>query len=175
MEKCLLEQELQQQAAQRDFSYTILRPVFIYGPYNYAPWESWYIRNMIAKKALSHPVDATGKFHMVYVKDVARAIHTSILDLHAKNNIYILSAPDIMTYDTFLQQLKNVSGCPVQTFPVTVQQVIKDHIPLPFPLTEEENELFDGQKIVRETNFIYESLNDAMHKTYRVFYDISRK
>ena len=106
---------------------------------------------------------------------VARAIHTSILDLHAKNNIYILSAPDIMTYDTFLQQLKNVSGCPVQTFPVTVQQVIKDHIPLPFPLTEEENELFDGQKIVRETNFIYESLNDAMHKTYRAFYDIYRK
>lgn len=76
----LLEKELKKGACRKGCSYTILRPVFIYDPYNYAPRESWYIQRIVKGQVIPHPSDANGKFQMVYVKDVARALIECIRD-----------------------------------------------------------------------------------------------
>lgn len=167
--KMLLEKELAEAAAEKNCKYTILRPVFIYGPYNYAPRESWYIRHIVKGEAIPHPTDACGKFQMVYVKDIARAILLCVEKEEAAGKIYILSAPEVMTYDTFLELLRTVSGREILTVPVTVKEILEKRMPLPFPLTEQENALFNGERIVRELGFAYGDQRESMRLTYNAF------
>ena len=167
--KMLLEKELMDAAKKRDYIYMILRPVFIYGPFNYAPRESWYIRHIVKGEAIPHPSDAKGKFQMVYVKDVARAIMLCVEKQEAAPKVYNLSAPEIMTYDFYVELLRSVSGREFEIYPVTVDEVLKQGIPLPFPLLERENALFQGEKIVRELGFTYGDQKESMRLTFQAF------
>ncbi len=167
--KMLLEQELKQAAKKKKCSYTILRPAFIYGPFNYAPRESWYIKKIVEKQPVPHPADAVSKFQMVYVKDVARALLLCLENPKAENKTYILSAPEIMTYDRFLSCLKEACG---QDFPIqkmTAEEILEQRIPLPFPLFEWENALFDGHKIEEELGFSYGDQKTYMKQTWKAF------
>ena len=65
--KALLEAELKNLCRERGTSYTIFRPAFIYGPYNYAERESWFIRRIAEGQALPCPIQATARFQFVYV------------------------------------------------------------------------------------------------------------
>ena len=132
-EVSLCESEIKAMSSRTGCHYTILRPVFIYGPYNYAPREVWYIQKILRKEEIPHPVDADGAFRMVYVKDVARAILLCIEKDSANQKVYILSAPETMTYDRFLNLLRDVSGQEIRTESVSVAEVIRRRIPLPFP------------------------------------------
>ena len=69
--KRLLEAELRAECADRSLSPVILRPAFLYGPYNYAPRESWYIEKVVKGEPLPVPFDGAGQFQTVYVKDAA--------------------------------------------------------------------------------------------------------
>ena len=164
-----LEAELVTAAHAAGTGYTIIRPAFIFGPYNYAPRESWYVENIVKKGAVLHPVDATGKFNMVYVKDLARAILTCIGDSRAINQTYVVSAPELLDYNSFVAALKLVSGREFQLIPVQVADVLRQNLPLPFPLTESENELFDGSKISRELGFEYTPFGPNLKKTWEAF------
>lgn len=99
---------------------------------------------------------------MVYVNDVARAIMLCIEKTKANGKTYILSAPEIMTYDRYIDLLKAVSDRNFITIPVTIADVITQNIALPFPLTSKENALFNGEKIVRELGFKYGDLKYSM-------------
>ena len=170
--KMLLEKELADTAGKAGFSYTILRSAFIFGPYNYAPRESWYVRQIVQGSAIPHPVDADGRFQMVYVKDVARAILSCIGSTASDDQTYLLSHPEVMDYDAFLELLGALTTLPVKTYPVTVAEVLSKRIPLPFPLTTDENARFDGSKITRELGFAYEDFRESMQKTWNAFYGV---
>ncbi len=168
--KKLVEDELVAAAEESGFSYTILRPAFIYGPYNYAPRESLYIRSMVRREPVYQPSDAKGQFCMVYVKDVGQAILNCIEKEEADNKAYNLSAPGVLDYDSFLKVMEKAAGHPADTvIPVTVSDVIEQRLPLPFPLTEEESELFDGSRITEELGFSYTPIEEGMEKTYTAF------
>lgn len=170
--KMLLEKALADAAEKAGFSYTILRPAFIFGPYNYAPRESWYIRRIIEGSAIPHPVDSDSSFQMVYVKDVARAILSCIGNKASDDQTYLLSHPEVMDYDAFLELLRSLTSYPVKTYPVTVAEVLSQRIPLPFPLTADENARFDGSKITHELGFAYEDFRESMQKTWNAFYGV---
>lgn len=174
--KKLLEDELITAASALGFAYTIIRPAFVYGPYNYAPRESVYIRDLIQKNPIFRPVDAAGKFQMVYVKNVAEAIIAAIEKDEADNRIYNLSAPEVLDYASFLELMKEVSGIndPV-VVDVTVDQVNEQRLPLPFPLTEYESELFDGTLAEKELGIEYTDIKAGMEKTYNAFRPVFEK
>ena len=167
-----LEGELVSAAASGAVGYTIIRPAFIFGPFNYAPRESWYVENILKNGAVLHPADATGKFNMVYVKDVARGILACCYDGRSRGQTYLLSAPEVLDYDTFVAELKAVADRDFQLIPVTVQEVLEKNLPLPFPLTEDENELFDGTKITRELGFGYTPFRENLQKAWNAFAEI---
>lgn len=102
VDKLILENELKSACEQKDMAYTILRPAFIFGPYNYAPRESWYIRTIVEGKPVPHPLDADGRFSFVYVKDVTKAILTCIEKAEAKNRVFVVSGSDVFDYDSFM-------------------------------------------------------------------------
>ncbi len=168
--KKLLEDELAEAAKEQGFAYTILRPAFIYGPYNYAPRESVYIRNLIRKEPVYQPTDASGSFQMAYVTDVAEIISACIENDAADNRAFNVSAPEVLDYGKFLTVLEKVSGLKAENLvPVTVRDVIARNIPLPFPLTEAESERFDGSLVCKELGVTYTDIETGMKKTFDAF------
>ena len=53
--------------------------------------------------------------------------------------------------------------------PMTVSQALQQGVPLPFPVAEEESELYSGEKGRKELGFSYISLEEGMGRTYRAF------
>lgn len=173
--KMLLEGETRRYCESHQIPWTILRPAFIYGPYNYAPRESYFIQKIVAGEPIPAPVDSKAQFQFVYVKDVAAALIACVGNPVAYQNAYNLCASEVLTYDSYLETLRQVSDIPFQTQPVTVAQVIADNIPLPFPLLEEENELFIGSKATRELGLCYTPFASGMEKTYAAFKNVFAK
>ena len=132
--KASLEAECRSLCARRGADCVILRPAFLYGPYNYAPRETWYIQTAVSGAPIPHPTDAAGRFQFVYVKDLAMAVLAALSpDAPGGCHAYNLAAPEVFDYDRFLAALRAASGRPVETAPVTVEQVLRENLPLPFP------------------------------------------
>ncbi len=168
--KVLLEQEAVETCERLSIPYTILRPTFIYGPFNYAARESYFVELIARGHVVPVPSDATAKFNMVYVFDVARALELMMNNKNAYNETFNLSAPEEVTYSMLLEAFLKFNNGPFMTRSVTVEEVISDSIPLPFPLTE--NELFSGKKLTDTFDFEYTPFMIGMEKTYKIFYSL---
>ncbi|SHH49108.1 NAD dependent epimerase/dehydratase family protein [Sporobacter termitidis DSM 10068] len=168
--KVLVEQETATTCAKLGVPYTIFRPTFIYGPFNYSPRESWFIELIARGHVVPVPVDATASFNMVYVFDIARALVACIGDERAYNQTFNLSAPEEITYTLLLESFEKFNGGPFMSRPVTVDEVIDQNIPLPFPLTEDE--LYSGKKFSDTFDFEYTSFSEGMEKTFKIFYSL---
>ena len=167
--KRLLERELAEACARHGMETVILRPAFIYGPYNYAPRESWYIEKVVRGEPLPVPSDAEGRFQLVYVKDAAEAIIACIRQEAAAGQAFNLAAPEVLDYGSFIETLRAVSDRPFTTYSLTVADSFREGVPLPFPLTSEESELFSGEKLTRLLGLSYTPFREGMEKTFRAF------
>ena len=167
--KMLLEGEAREACARRGVGLTILRPAFIYGPYNYAPRESYYVERIVKGQPIPVPVDSDARFQFVYVKDVANAIIACVEQPRAVGAAYNLSAPEVVSYRRYMEVLAQVSDLPFATREVTVDQVVRENIPLPFPLTAEEDELYVGDRITRELGVSYTPFQEGMKRAYEAF------
>ena len=168
--KAELEEELKASCAEAGIEYTILRPAFIYGPFNYAPRESWYVQQICEGRPIPVPTDASAGFSFVYVMDVADIINLCIADERAYGQIFNLASPESQTYQTFMNVLKECSDIPFHTYDVTVQQVLERNLPLPFPL--DEDELYSGQKVTDVFSYEYTPFLTGMKKTFSVFKNV---
>ena len=167
--KVALEQELREACREKGIEYTVLRPAFIYGPFNYAPRESVYIRLMVQNHVLPRITDAAGTFQLVYVKDAADAAVRCLLNPAAYGQAYNLCPGEAVTYEDFYRALKTAADVEAETLPVTAAEAQRMGIPLPFPVTPEESELSSGEKGRRELGLAYISLEEGMARTYRAF------
>lgn len=154
-------------------AYTVLRPCFVYGPFNYAPRESFYFKHIFAGKPFPHPVDCNAQFSFVYVTDIANAILAAIGNPAACGETFHLAAPEALTYDSYLRTLEAVCEEVVLHEDVTLAQVRAQNIPIPFPI--DANELFDGSKITQVLGLRYTPFAEGMQKTYQVFKPVYQK
>ncbi len=164
--KILLEKEAKRVCGEKDIACTILRPSFVYGPFNYAPRESWYFKKMMDGDTIPVPEDAGARFQFVYVKDIARAIMECTDNEASCNDSYNLAAPDVIDYKRWMEFLDSL-GVPFKTERVTVDKVYRDNIPLPFPL--DQNELYDGNKITEKLDMEYTPFEQGMKETYEIY------
>ena len=165
-----LETEATVTCAQLGIGLTILRPAFIYGPYNYAPRESFYVEKIIKGEPIPVPTDSTSEWNFMYVTDVARAVCACIEQQDkAMGEAFNLSAPEVITYKKYMEILKKVSDRPFETRDVTVADVISQNIPLPFPLDSSESELFIGTKIAEKLGVEYSPIEEGMQKAFNAF------
>ena len=168
--KIALERELIDVAEKAGMNYTILRPTFIYGPFNYAPREPWYIELIARKHVVPVPVDATANFNFVYVKDIARALMAMIGDERAYNEVFNLAGPEVVNYTRLMSDFERYNGGAFETREVTVAQAEEESIPFPFPLTE--NDITSGDKFAGLFDFRYTPLSEGMESTFRTFYSL---
>jgi nucleoside-diphosphate-sugar epimerase len=165
--KALLETELTAASEKWGIDPTIIRPAFIYGPFNYAPRESYFIQKIVHGEPVPVPVDATARFSFVYVTDAARALLACLGDERAFGKVFNLAGPEDVDYPLFLKELEKCNGAPFATEQVTVAQILSENIPLPFPLTDDE--LCSGQLFADAFDFTYSPLSEGMVKAFAAF------
>jgi 2'-hydroxyisoflavone reductase len=168
--KMLLERELIEACAEIGIPYTIFRPAYIYGPFNYAERESFFVELIASGNTVPVPTDSAARFSMVYVRDVARAAEVCIGDERAYNEIFNLAAPEQVTYSIMMGYFQRFNEGPFRSRQVTVEEIKKEHIALPFPLTEDE--LYSGEKFADTFDFKYTSFSSGMEKTFKIYYSI---
>ncbi len=167
--KVALEQEVREECGRRGICHTILRPAILYGPYNYAPRESEYIRMMVQNHILPRITDAQGIFQFVYIKDAAEAVMKCLLNEGAYGQAYNLCQDQDVTYGLFAETLRKAADVELDEIPITMEEAREQGIPLPFPATEEETELCSNEKSKRELGISYTSFSEGMARTYRAF------
>jgi nucleoside-diphosphate-sugar epimerase len=167
MKKLLLEFELEKLCVRQKTDYTIIRPTFIYGPYNYAPRESYFIKAIIQGHPVPMPIDATAKFSFVYVADVARALLTCIKNECAYSKVFNLAGSEKVDYPLLFAELERCNGAPFVTEPLIVEQVLREAVPLPFPLIDDE--LCSGRLFAETFDFSYTSFSEGISKAFKAF------
>lgn len=170
-QKVQLEKELQTISQKYDIPYTIIRPGNIYGPFNYAPRESEFIKYIVNGLPLIKPSDADALFQLVYVKDVAIGI-IKCIQQKAYYKIYNIISNECIHYEDVYQCLINCSEKSVHMIDHTIEEIIQMGYSLPYPLNKEEEELYNGQLICQELGLTYTSLQEGMEKTYQAFLPI---
>ena len=169
-DKAKLEIELADACDARGIPYTIVRPSFIYGPYNYAPRESWFIEKIAHGKPIERLVDGTAHFNFVYVVDVAQACRLFVGDERAFGETFNLASPEIVTIESFLSVLEKCHGAPLETVDVTVREVLERNIALPWPL--DVDEVTDGTKFAETFGYEYTPFEEGMQKAYKAFMQV---
>lgn len=170
--KVALEKELKELAEKYSIACTIIRPAILYGPYNYAPRESEYIRLMVQNRVLPVLTDARGQFSFIYVKDAAQAICNCIGKVEAYNSAYNLAGDEAVDYEALADALDIAAkecGDEVSRVPISIREGTAQGVPMPFPVAEEETALYDNAKSKRELGMEYISLQEGMARTYRAF------
>lgn len=166
--KVILEKEIKEAAATYGFSYTVMRPAFIYGPGNYAPREGIYFNWIKKAGQILHPIDATGEFQLVYVTDVAMAICAALGNEEAYNEAFNLTGEKVENYNSFAETLSKIVNTDFVRVDVTVDVVNEKQIPLPFPLTREQSNWYKGEKALKLIGR-YTSFEEGLRETYRYF------
>ncbi|MCM1097035.1 MAG: NAD-dependent epimerase/dehydratase family protein, partial [Ruminococcus flavefaciens] len=103
--KIALERELHRVCGERGIPFTVLRPTILYGPYNYAPRESVFIRMAVKEHVLPRFTDAAGFFQFVYVKDAAEAVLKCLGNEKTYGQAYNLCGDETLDYDVFFREI----------------------------------------------------------------------
>lgn len=196
--KIALERELEEVCGEKGAAYTILRPGILYGPYNYAPRESIYIQLAVQNGILPEITDASGQFQFTYIKDGAEAVKRCLLEEKAYGQAYNICGNEVVDYGIFLNALEECAkkqtgqkekepddgskhtapfnpassdrlSSPLKRLKMTVKQAEEQGIPLPFPVYQEETELYSNEKSKKELGIFYTPLLQGMEKTYEAF------
>ena len=170
LNKLALEKELIEACEAAGIKYTIFRPTFIFGPFNYVPRESFFIELIARKHVVPIPSDATSHFCFVYVMDIAEILMKSIGNKKTFDQVFNLSGKENTTYAQLISDFERYNGGPFESRVVTVKEALDESIPLPFPLTE--TILYNGEKIENALDFEYTPFAEGMENTFRIFYSL---
>ena len=144
--------------------FTIFRPAFVYGPYNYAPRESFFFKLILSGSTIPVPDSSLALFQFVYVKDIARFIEASFDNENCRNQIYNLSAPELISYGKLIEVLEEISERKIITQPYSIETIDAQNIPLPFPI--DQHELFSGQKATDAFDIQYTKISQGMQESF---------
>ncbi len=167
--KIALEGELCGQCEKRGIRWTSLRPAILYGPYNYAPRESLFIKMAVQEHWLPEITDADGSFQTVYVKDAAKAVLSCLGNPAACGQAFNLCQDGSMDYHSLFQAIRRAAGKELGVREMTAAQAQAMGIALPFPVAAGETERYSNEKGKRLLGLSYLSPEEGMMRTYRAF------
>ncbi|KQC06435.1 MAG: hypothetical protein APR62_07965 [Smithella sp. SDB] len=162
--KHLAEEELKCQCTENNIPWTIIRPTFIYGKYNYAPRERYFFDLVQEGETIIIPDNELALFTFVSVWDVARAITQCIGNKNAFSKAFNLSGEELISYPRFVDVLKIITGEHIKVEYMSINQIDAQGIPLPFPL--DEHLIYSGALIAKEIGFSYTPFIEGMSATY---------
>ncbi len=85
--------------AETGLPFTSIRPVYIYGPQNYNPLESWFFDRIVRDRPIPIPGNGQHITQLGHVKDLAAAMAAVLGNHKAINQIYNVSGSRYVTFD----------------------------------------------------------------------------
>ncbi len=167
--KVSLEYELRQECDKHGLKGISIRPAILYGPANYAPRESVYFDWLAQAGQIYSPSDATGYFQMIFVGDAVRGLIKLIeTDTDDLQDAYNFCTSEVLDYSGFEDELAKAIGVDmIDKVKASVEEILKADIPLPFPLTESESQVYSGDRF-ESLGVPKTSLAEGLRKCYSI-------
>jgi nucleoside-diphosphate-sugar epimerase len=166
-QKWLAECALRRECEPRRIPFTSLRPAIIYGPYNYAPRESFFFNLLVDKKPITLPENDLTLFNFIWVVDMARLIIRCVQDERVYGEAFNLASDELISYSRIVEVLEEITGRDLERVALPVTAINEQGIELPFPL--DEHLVYSGEKIRRLFDFEYTPFAVGMRETLKYF------
>ncbi len=86
-----------------DLAATIVRPVFVYGPFNYVDREQYFFRKALMKETIYVPDRCVNVLPLVYVDDLASAFVSVLKNPDTYGNCYNVQGDEVVTLMAFIR------------------------------------------------------------------------
>ncbi len=96
------------------FDIAIVRPPYVYGPWNNIPREAWVWDRILAGRPVIVPDGGTTLFQWAAAKDVAWALAECVENPAATGDAFNIADADPLTHAQFVDRLARVAGRPVE-------------------------------------------------------------
>ena len=164
-DKCRAEATVREKCRAAGIAWTILRPVIIYGRYNYAPRESYFFDLIQKGDTVVVPEKGLSLFQFLLVDDLARIILGCLNAGSARDAIFNAAAPDLVSYDRFLEALEEITAERLPVLPMGIGEIEARRLPLPFPL--DGHIIVSGEKLARALDFEFTGFEEGLRRTWQ--------
>lgn len=158
------EQKLQFECPRRGIAYTCLRPAIIYGPYNYAPRETYFFDLISNNEAIIVPDNDLPLFSFLYVVDLAKVIQKCLGNRAVFNQAFNVCSEQLISYQRLMAVFEEVCSVKINIRRMSVSEIDEKQIPLPFPL--DSHLIYSGEKLRRLLGIEYTPIEVGMKATY---------
>ncbi len=118
-DKIAVEDYLFQASREGRLLVSIVRPPFVYGPWNNLPRESWFWDRILAGRPVIVPDGGTTLFQWVAAKDVGWALAECLENPAAEGQAFNIAEVDALTHAAFVDRLAQVAGRTVEKVSVS--------------------------------------------------------
>ena len=168
LDKWNAECALKDECHKKSIDHTILRPAIIFGRYNYAPREFFLFEQIIKGYPLVIPETISpARFSFAWVVDLARIIYYCLQNESVRGKSFNIAGPEMVSYSDLIAVLEKISGRTLKTIQMSVAQIIRQKVQLPFP--PDIDLLYDGSAINQTIGNVYTPFAKAMEATWRYY------
>ena len=100
------------------FPVAIVRPPFVYGPWNNIPREAWFWDRILAGRPVILPDDGRTLFQWAAARDVAWGLAECLANPAAEGQAFNIAEAEPLTHAEFVDRLARVAGRGVEQVPV---------------------------------------------------------
>ncbi|MBI5920511.1 MAG: NAD-dependent epimerase/dehydratase family protein [Betaproteobacteria bacterium] len=172
-DKVRAESTLRQMCDSSATPYTILRPTIIYGYYNYAPRETYFFDLLRNHKPIVIPQHDLALFSFIWVVDMAQMIMRCINDPRTYKATFNLAADEFVSYSRIVEVLGEITGKRIEPVRMTVPEIERQGIPLPFPL--DHHLIYTGAKIRQLFDFTYTPFRKGLREALKYYLMVQKQ
>ena len=122
-DKIAAEDYLFEQQRQGRLSVSVIRPPFVYGPWNNIPREAWFWDRILAGRPVIVPDGGRTLFQWAAAKDVAWALAECLENPAAEGQAFNIADAEPLTHGEFIDRLAQIAGKPVEKVPVSRERI----------------------------------------------------
>ncbi len=102
--------ETEDYLAAQGVPFTSIRPVYIYGPQNYNPLESWFFDRIVRDRPVPIPGNGAHLTQLGHVQDLAKAMAAVLGNSQAIGQVYNISGDRAVTFDGLARACAAAAG-----------------------------------------------------------------
>ncbi len=122
-DKIAAEDYLFEQQRRGRLNVAVVRPPFVYGPWNNIPREAWFWDRILAGRPVIVPDGGRTRFHWAAAKDVAWALAECLENPAAEGQAFNIAEAESVTHAEFIDRLAQVAGRPAEKVPVPRKRI----------------------------------------------------
>ena len=149
---------------------TILRPAFIYGPFDYSNRMAFYFKGIKYGQEMAFPSDSTARFSASYVKDFANMLLAMVGNERVFGRTFNVAHPEPIDWNAFEAALTMLDERPQNHAYYSTAQILEQNMPIPFPVDTDES--YPSNELVELLGLPLTPFETGLRETWDIFKDI---